>query len=384
MRFRGVLLAMLLALAGAPAEAQSAAAAQSTAAATAEKASADLRTAIGALQIAESGRDRVAALSATIRAYETGLEALRDALRGAAIREAEIAAKFAARRDEIGKLLGVMTSMEASPAPLLLLHPSGPLGAARSGMILSAVAPALQDQADALRRQLTEVRNIRALQQETADMLQKGLVAVQGARTALAQAMQDRTDLPKRYLEDPEELRALSESAGTLDAFATGISTLESDIGAPLDDFASAKGTLPLPVFGTLLRRAGTADAAGIIRPGLLIAARPAALVTAPWPATIRYRGPLLDYGNVMILEPASGYLLVLAGMGTVFGETGDVLSTGAPIGLMGGADKAGAALSGETQEGSGAERTETLYIELRQGKEPLDPGPWFIETKDD
>ncbi len=49
--------------------------------------------------------------------------------------------------------------------------------------------------------------------------------------------------------------------------------------------------------------------------PALLIATRPAALVTAPWPATIRYRGPLLDYGNVMIVEPSSGYLLVLAGL---------------------------------------------------------------------
>ena len=376
-RTRLVLVA-LLGLAFSPIQAES------SPAVTAQKASADLRTAIEALKTAEGGKDRVAALTATIRAYETGLEALRDALRSAAIREAEIVAKFEARRDEIGRLLGVMVSMERSPAPLLLLHPSGPLGTARSGMILSAVAPALQDQADTLRRQLEEVHNIRALQQETADMLQKGLDAVQGARTALAQAMQDRTDLPQRYLADPEELSALLENADTLDAFATGITGLESDIGAPLDDFASAKGTLPLPVFGSLLRAAGAADAAGIIRPGILIATRPAALVTAPWPATIRYRGPLLDYGNVMILEPASGYLLILAGMATVFGETSDVLATGAPLGLMGGADQADTALSGGIQKGSGAERTETLYIELRQGKELVDPGPWFIETKDD
>jgi septal ring factor EnvC (AmiA/AmiB activator) len=222
------------------------------------------------------------------------------------------------------------------------------------------------------------------LQQETSDTLQKGLAAVQNARAALAQAMQDRNGLPRRYLEDPEELQAILENADTLAAFATGIGGLETDIGAPLDDFATARGTLALPVFGTLLRRAGEADAAGIARPGLLIATRPAALVTAPWPATIRYRGPLLDYGNVMILEPATGYLLVLAGLGSVFGETGDVLTPGAPLGLMGGEDQVGAGLSDGSQEGSGAERPETLYIELRQGAEPVDPAPWFIETKDE
>ena len=63
----------------------------------------------------------------------------------------------------------------------------------------------------------------------------------------------------------------------------------------------------------------------------------PRALVTAPWPATIRYRGPLLDYGNVMILELGSGYLLILAGLETVYGEVGDVVPAGAALGLMGG-----------------------------------------------
>jgi len=112
-------------------------------------------------------------------------------------------------------------------------------------------------------------------------------------------------------------------------------------------------------------------------RPGILIAARPQALVTAPWPATIRYRGPLLDYGNVMILEPGAGYLLVLAGLGTVYGETGEVVAAGAPLGLMGGEPRpAGPAASGG--EGAGARDTETLYLELRQGAEPVDPADWF------
>ncbi len=358
--------------------------AQTPAAKTAEQAAADLRTAIEALKSAESGKDRIAALTATIRAYETGLAALRDALRGAAVREAEIAASFDARREDIGQLLGVMTTMERAPAPLLLLHPSGPLGMARSEMILSSVAPALQAEADKLKAELTEMRNIRALQQETAAMLERGLEAVQTARTTLAQAIQDRTDLPRRYLEDPEELRTLLDNADTLDAFATGLSDLETDIGAPLDDFAAAKGALPLPVFGRPLRKAGEADAAGIVRPGILVATRPAALVTTPWPATIRYRGPLLDYGNVMILEPARGYLLVLAGMGSVFGNTGDVLATGAPVGLMGGQEQVTtASASGSSEEGSGAGGTETLYIELRQDGATIDPGPWFVETKD-
>jgi len=349
----------------------------------ANQAASDLRKSITALQAAHSATDRIATLTETIRAYEAGLSALREALRAASVREAAIKGGFDKRRDQIGQILGVMTAMQSAPGPLLLLHPSGPLGTARSGMILSAVTPALQAQADGLKAELVEIRNIRALQLETVGLLQQGLATVQSARTALAEAIQKRTALPKRYLQDPEELRTLTDNADTLDAFALGLSKLESDIGPPVADFAGAKGTLPLPVFGTLLRRAGEADAAGIVRPGLLLATRPAALVTTPWPATIRYRGPLLDYGNVMILEPASGYLLVLAGMETVYGETGDVLVAGAPVGMMGGKDTAEAALATGTQQGSGADRQETLYIELRDHGETIDPGQWFAETKE-
>ena len=96
---RGLAAALMLILAGFTLPA----AAQAPAARAAEQAAADLRTAIDALKAAESGKDRIAALTATIRAYETGLAALRDALRGAAVREAEIAASFEARREEIGQ-----------------------------------------------------------------------------------------------------------------------------------------------------------------------------------------------------------------------------------------------------------------------------------------
>jgi septal ring factor EnvC (AmiA/AmiB activator) len=357
--------------------------AQESSIATASQAADALRNAVDALERAGGASDRVSALTATIRAYEQGQAALRDALRSAAIRERELTTALEAKRDRIGQLLGVMSSIEQAPAPLLMLHPSGALGTARSAMILSSVAPALQSEAEVLRGQLQEIADIRALQNNAAQLLQQGLTAAQSARTALSQAMQDRTDLPRRFLEDPEELRALVENVDTLDAFANGIAVMETDVGPPLADFAAAKGTLPLPVLGRVLRRAGEADAAGIRRPGILLATRAGALVTAPWPATIRYRGPLLDYGNVMVLEPAEGYLLVLAGLGVVYGETGDVLPAGAPVGLMpvNAAQETGN--TGLAPEGDGAERSETLYMELRLGDTPLDPAEWFKETRD-
>lgn len=354
------------------------AAAQTDAAAQAKQAATDLQAAIGAMENATGGKDRVAALSKTIRAYEQGLDALREGLRQVTIRTSALEMQFEAKRDSVAQLVGVLASMPADPGPLLLLHPDGPLGMARSGMILTEVTPALQAEADRLRAELQELRDLQLVQETAAQTLADGLRAAQEARTALSQAISDRTDLPKRFIDDPEALRALLQNADTLDAVAAGMVLDDPDAGVAFD---TMKGTLPLPVTGTIIRRPGEADARGVRRPGLMIATRPRALVTAPWPVTIRYRGPLLDYGNVMILEPGNGYLLILAGMQTVYGDVGDVVPEGEALGLMGGPEATAGEFLVTNAEGGGAGGSETLYLELRKGADPVDPTEWFAGT---
>ena len=343
-------------------------------------AAADLQAAIAAMQAATAARDRVAALTQTIRAYELGLDAVREGLRQVTIRETALTLQFEAQRDQVARLIGVLESLPTDPGPLLLLHPTGPLGTARSGLLLADVTPALQAQADRLRGELREVQDLRAVQEAASATLDLGLGAAQEARLALSQAISDRTDLPVRFVDDPQALKGLLESADTLDAFAAGLGsdTAAEDLSP---DITAARGTLPMPVLGTILRRPDEADAAGVRRPGLLVATRARALVTAPWPATIRYRGPLLDYGNVMILELGRGYLLILAGLETVYGEVGEVVPSGAALGLMGGPEAMATEFLASSQEGGGAGGSETIYVELRQGADPVDPTEWFAGT---
>lgn len=380
MRYLAPLLVLALAVAQAPALAASPVnQASEEAAAAAEQ----LRNATAQLDNALSANDQVVALTEMIRAYEKGLAALRSGLRRAGVREQQILEEFDARRDRLGRVLGVMTAMEKSPETAMLLHPAGPEATARSGMILTSIAPSLKAEADLLGTQLREIRTVRALEESAANTLAQGLGEVQEARRLLASAVTDRSNLPVRFGEDPEELKLLVQSVDTLSAFSDGIISMEKDVGAPLADFEGAEGSLPLPVVGRVLRGYNQPDAANVSRPGLVIATSPAALVTTPWPATIRYRGPLLDYGNVTILEPAQGYLLVAAGMSQVFGEVGDVLAAGEPVGLMGGkegsAQEFGIGFVQGAAAGNDADLTQTLYLELRKGKETLDPADWFV-----
>ena len=331
-----------------------------------------------AIQLDKAGdaRDRVAALTTTVRAYEDGLAAMRDGLRAAAIRETELARRLQAQEGDVAQLLGALMSLGGRMGPQVMLHPEGPLGTARSGMLVAAVTPGLAAQALAMRNDLEEVTVLRQIQQNAARTLQSGLAGVQEARTALSQAIADRAPLPRRFTEDPVRTAILISATETLQGFASGLAEIsEDETGDPLPPIDAQRGQLPLPVLGVVLRRAGEADAAGVRRPGIVLATRPQALVTTPTAATIRYNGPLLDYGLVTILEPQPDLLFVFAGLDLVFGEIGQVLPAGSPVGLMG--------QTGSTQgDGGGADRSETLYIEVREADAPVDPLSWFATDK--
>jgi len=337
------------------------------------------------LTAADNARNRVKALTETVQSYQDGLQAMREGLRRAAIREETLSRELQAREDEVAQLLGVLMAIGDTPAPVLLLHPSGPVGTARSGMMMADVTPGLNARAADLRKTLEEVTILRALQQSAVNTLRDGLEGVQEARTALSKAIADRTDLPRRFTEDPLKTALLIASTETLEGFASGLSEIaQNEVPGSLPGIEDRKGQLNLPVDGRILRRAGEADAAGITRPGIVMVTRPRSLVTTPTAATVRYRGPLLDYGNVIILEPQAGILLVLAGLDVVYGEAGQVLPGGSPVGLMGGATGADDVMPTRASQETGARQTETLYIEVRENNTPVDPLEWFRTDKDD
>ncbi len=337
-----------------------------------------------ALTEAESARDRVQALTDTIQAYETGLSAMRDGLRRAALRESQLTAELRMREDEVAQLLGVLQTIETTAPPVLMLHPSGPLGAARTGMMLSEVTPGLNARAQALASDLNEVQTLRNLQQSAADTLTDGLSGVQDARTQLSKAMADRTDLPHRFVEDPVRTAILISSTETLDGFASGLAEIsDGEIASTEVDVTDQKGGIALPTHGIVLHRAGETDAAGVTRPGMILGTRPRALVVSPTAATIRYRGPLLDLGNLVILEPQPGLLFVFSGLQEVYGQTGQVIPKGTPVGLMPGETPGIGAIMSTSGDGTGTDRSETLYIEVRQDNSPVDPESWFRTDKD-
>ncbi len=340
------------------------AAAQEEAQAAAER----LQAASAQLIAADTARNRIRALTETVQAYEDGLIAMRAGLRQISQREATLGADLAVRREEVAQLLGVLATIRRAPDPVVQTHPQGVLGATRAGMMVADVTSGLQVKVTTLRAQLNEARRLRAWREEATAELTAGLEGAQTARTALGRAMSERTDLPRRFEEDPVQIALLVASAEGLGDFANQLARS----GQAPDISLTPAGDLPLPVAGIVLPDTDRT------RPGIHISAAPGALVTSPTAATVLFRGPLLDYGNVIILEPAADVLFVVSGLNEVFVEPGEILDARAPVGLLGGNVTDVDGILTENAAFDGIEAQQTLYLEVREGQSPTNPDAWF------
>ena len=347
----------------------------------ARQAQQSLDSAWNKLERSKSAKDRLSALTDAIISFEESLSLARDSLRQISVLEARAQQKLSVEEEAYGELIGVLLSIDKSPIQAELLHPDGPMSTARGGMLIADLLPALEEKVQSLRSDLEAARYLSELQYQVTLDLQVGLVALQETRAALGRAIADRDDLPKRFVEDPAQTAILLAAADTLDIFADGLSLIaKNEAEGSLPDITTRKGTLPMPVPGKVIRYFNEADAAGIKRPGIVVATSDNALVRTPTAATIRHRGPPLVYGLVSILEPQKDILYILAGLSTVYGDIGEVLPAGSPVGLMGMSEIFDEKNLIETLNESAGLRGETIYIEVRVNKAPENPLTWFEE----
>lgn len=320
------------------------------------------------LGAAETSSDRIAALTATVRAYETGLSAMREGMRRAALQERALTEKLAAEDGDIATLLALLQTASRQTESRALMHPGSAIETIRAGTLASMLVPALHQQAALLDDDLTELAELIDVQKAGFALLDEAREGVRTARLALAEAISARTDLPPRLATDDAAMQALINSADTLSAFAD---SLIPEITAATDGPGKP---WPLPVKGELLLGFNEADAAGQRRPGWVIATQSEALVTAPSDATIRFSGEIPGQGTVAILEPKGGSLMILAGIGKSFVRRGQIVAKNEPIGFMGGKGSPAQEKLNENSDKSSLFGAETLYMEIRDGRAPVDP----------
>lgn len=319
--------------------------------------------------LAKPARDetRLAAIGRAIRAHEAALADLRRRLHDFAAEREAISERMAVEEPDLGALLSILQAHTNAPDSALLIYPDGPVDAARAAALLADIEPALSERASKLEDRLARLATLEREQAEAEAEARAVLASLGRLRTAGVSALDARETPPDAAMEHPE-----IEGDATLDALADALGRAAS---GPRLGFDSARGRLPLPVVGEVTDRFG---APGPAERGWTIAAPGYAQVLAPWDGTVRYAAPFGTYGNVMVLEPETGYLMVLAGLGRIDREVGEVVLAGEMLGDMGGALPGEDEFLFEAASDDDLIGPETLYLELRRKGGAVDPADWF------
>jgi septal ring factor EnvC (AmiA/AmiB activator) len=288
--------------------------------------------------------------------------------------EHALSGEFAHDRVKVAQLLAVLERLQSDMPPVLVLKADDALGAARGAMLLGASLPRVYGAAAALSRKLDLLRHTRAelivrRAQSTQNALQLG-----NARNELDQllAMKSREadEASATYGDLQSKLDSAADEAATLEMLLDRVSSLRKDVPVSGIVVVSAqtkakaptlqRGALLRPVVGTLLAP-GPAQNGSADLPGVTFAAAAGAQVIAPADARVLFAGPYHKEGQVLILEAAGGYDLVLVGLDRIEVRPGDQLLAGEPLGTM-------PRTGGDTR----------LYFEVRQDGKGVNPAPWL------
>jgi len=315
-------------------------------------------------------------------------------------------ASLAGRQELVADILAGLQRMGRNPPPAILLRPGDVAEAIRAASALGGVLPDLRAETEALAKDLDKLAQLRvaiaqerdaALQQATAlsaerrnllDLIDRRQAALETASGALA-AGEARNADPAKQAATLKDLLAKTEqqqrdaavgqqAADDVAAKAASLRGADPTRLRPAIAFVDAKGALPLPVSGTVLRAFGESDGYGGTERGLSISARAGSLVAAPMDASVLFAGAYRTYGHVLILNAGGGYNMVLAGLGSLNVVSGQFVLGGEPIASVGeGATRSATAAAVGASE-------PILYIELRKDGVAVDPGPWFTKSEDE
>jgi septal ring factor EnvC (AmiA/AmiB activator) len=130
-----------------------------------------------------------------------------------------------------------------------------------------------------------------------------------------------------------------------------------------------AKGALPWPADGHVVsffgRQKHPTFNTYVQRKGIEIRTKEGSFIHAVMPGTVVYADWLKGYGLVIILDHANGFFSLYAHAARILAKVGEQVAEGYPI--------------GETGD-TGVIGENTLYFELREGAEPVDPLQWLAK----
>lgn len=324
------------------------------------------------------------------------------------VRELDVRGRLDGSNAEIANVLAALERITLNPPPALIVDPDDALGSARSAILISAIVPQLRAKADAVTADLKTLTEIKAQALAEEATLKANHAVLEEERLRIATLIAARKQGIAVRSEElaAEEAEAvalatrastLQELIGSLSERASSVSAAEDAANATIDPdapvlsaeqiqvalansartepaipFGAARGYLTMPANGVNVVDYGAGDGFGGISQGISVVTRAEAQVVAPADGWVLYKGPYLNYGQIVILNTGQNYTVLLAGLESVTVDIGQFVQMGMPVGTM------GSRTIGRSVTTNAGATQPTLYIELRQNNEPVDPTGWW------
>ncbi len=351
------------------------------------------------------------ATTARVQDSERGVVAADQRLTSLNDKAAALSRSLKDRHGAIVEILAAIQRMGANPPPAILVRSGDMAEAVRAATLLSAMSANLKSETERLGHDIEDLSSTRASIAEQREGLAKAVATLSNEKERLAALVDAREqslssaeaalgsqqkraadlanqaatlkDLIARIEAEEAQRKAQEQAARSADEHAAREIEVKAEKARDLQPvllhpevaFSTAKGRLPLPVAGAILKAFGSSDGVGGTEHGILVATLPGAVVSAPSDGSVLYSGPYRSYGRLLIIDAGEGYYVLLAGMERTYVSRGEAVLSGEPVGVVGdGSTKMAAAAA------VGASRP-VLYIELRKDGTAIDPGPWWAKT---
>jgi septal ring factor EnvC (AmiA/AmiB activator) len=203
-----------------------------------------------------------------------------------------------------------------------------------------------------------ETARLRELEAEN----QRDVKALAGARERRAQTL----------AEVQAKLRTRNDQLAKLQSDAQALEKLVEQLRRAIEEFPElaeqpfqkVKGKLPWPVKGSLLAKYGQLRAGGPLKwQGVVIAAERGTQVRSPYYGRVVYADWLPGLGLLIVIDHGGGYMSLYGHNEQVYRRVGDRVAPGDALAAVG--EAAGLGRPG-------------LYLEIRKGKQTLDPQEWL------
>lgn len=273
------------------------------------------------------------------------------------------------------KVLAALQNLAWKPTEALLAQPLEPQDTLRSALLLREAVPRLEYSTEGLRKDLTKIASLTTAIRAQYAQIKTMAKRLESKRRNMNVLIQKKTKLQSTFASEStrakEKASSLARQASDLkdllarlDAESARQRKLHNTMGIPTGAFMAARGNIPFPVKGNIIKKFGEMTDSGLSSKGITIKTRPNAQVISPYDGTVLFAGPFRGYGELLIIEHGDGYHTLLAGIGRLDTSVGQSLLAGEPVGIM------------------VADSNPSLYIEIRKNGQPVNPSTWLTNKK--